>query len=63
MSALMKATKYKVRIEVEVLSLAVVPSIVGQAIGQIKNEMINGELIADDGDTVRWTTEPESVDF
>ena len=59
----MKATKYKVRIEVEVLSLAVVPSIVGQAIGQIKNEMINGELIADDGDTVRWTTEPESVDF
>ena len=59
----MKATKYKVRIEVEVLSLAVVPSIVGQAIGQIKNKMINGELIADDGDTVRWTTEPESVDF
>ena len=59
----MKATKYKVRIEVEVLSLAVVPSIVGQAIGQIKDEMINGELIADDGDTVRWTTEPESVDF
>ena len=59
----MKATKYTVRIEVEVLSLAVVPSIVGQAIGQIKNEMINGELIADDGDTVRWTTEPESVDF
>jgi hypothetical protein len=59
----MKAIKYTVRIEVEVLSFAVVPGIVGQAVEQIKNEMINGELVADDGDTVRWNTESEGVDF
>lgn len=59
----MQATKYTVTIKIEVLSTAVVPGITGQMLAQYRDEMINGKLIADDGDSIEWKTKAEGVEF
>lgn len=59
----MKANKVTLTITVEVLSIDAAPSLLSKIIGEIDNEFINGHLVADDGDTVTWTTQFEQVSF
>ena len=60
---IMKAIKHKVTLTIEVLSIDSVAGIAYEAISKIDNEFINGELIADDGDSVKWVTEKSDVEF
>lgn len=59
----MQATKYKVTVEVEVLSLDVVPSLLTEIANNIDNENISGSLLKDDGDSCKWETCSELVNF
>jgi hypothetical protein len=59
----MKADKVTVLIRVETLDIASVPHLVEKAAEQINREFVNGELVASDGDTVRWTTERTPIEF
>ena len=59
----MKATKYSVKIEIEVLDMESVPALVYSALEEIKNQFHDGELTANDGDYVLWDTEKRKVEF
>ena len=59
----MQATKYTVKIEIEVLSLDTVQGLLMEAQGIIGNENVKGLLLKNDGDTVKWETESKQVDF
>ena len=59
----MKANKITLNIKVEVLSIDAAPHLIAQVIEQIQREYVNGQLGADDGDTVTWTTKQEPVNI
>jgi len=59
----MKATKFKVTVEIEVLSMDCVPHMLSKALDQIQNEHRAGVLIAEDGDELRWNVGSEEVKF
>jgi hypothetical protein len=59
----MKATKYTVTIELEVLSMDVVRTQLIQVLDAFSNEHINGYLSSEDGDNVAWSTHAEEVEF
>lgn len=59
----MQATKYTVTIELEVLSLDVVPGLLMEVEGIMSNENRTGSLLKEDGDCVKWGTKSERVDF
>lgn len=59
----MKTTKFTVTIEVEVVSMDCVAPMAHKAISHIGDETHNGELSAYDGDTVKWKTKAEVVEF
>ena len=59
----MKAQKVTVTIVVEVLSIDVVSGLVPEALLHIDREHENGFLSSSDGDSVKWTTVREDVEF
>lgn len=59
----MKAEKVTINITVEALSVDTLDSLVAKACEQIRGEFENGELLANDGDTVKWTTCKQKVEF
>jgi hypothetical protein len=59
----MKAVKYTVKMEIEVLSIDSVAGIAQEAILKIDSEFPNGQLTADDGDSVKWEVKQEPVEF
>jgi len=59
----MQATKFTVKIEIEVLSLDTVPGLIQEAVGIIQNENRAGSLSKEDGDFIKWGTKSERVDF
>jgi hypothetical protein len=59
----MKATKYEVKITVDVLSMDSVPAMLYDTANRIKEEYVEGDLSADDGDKVRWETKSSQVEF
>ena len=59
----MKATKYTVTFEVEVLSLSTVCALVQRALNEVQNEFVVGELQADDGDKIAWDIVKKEVEF
>ena len=59
----MKANKLTVKIEVEVLSMDSVTAKVADAMEQFDKEQRVGELISEDGDSVKWQTVSKKVEF
>ena len=59
----MKANKVTVTITMEALSIDCLKNLLTRAFENIENEFENGELVADDGDVIRWETKRESVTF
>ena len=59
----MKATKYTLKIEAEALSMDCMYGLLIDAAQKIAEEATGGELVMDDGDVVRWTTETKQVEF
>lgn len=59
----MQANKFTVKIEVEVLSMDVVPGLVQEVIQIIANENRTGYLLKEDGDHAKWGTSSERIDF
>lgn len=59
----MQATKFTVTVEIEVLSLDVVPGLLHEVAGIIINENRTGSLLKEDGDFVKWGTKSDRVDF
>lgn len=59
----MKAQKVVVVIKMEALSIDCLNSLVTQAIQNINNQYENGELSADDGDMITWSTQRTDVEF
>ena len=59
----MQATKFTVTVEVEVLSLAVVPGLLNEVAAIMLDENRSGSLLKEDGDFVKWSTKGERVDF
>lgn len=51
----MKATKHTLTLTVEVLHIDCIPALLTEAAENIGRENTNGELVKDDGDTVKWT--------
>jgi tRNA U34 2-thiouridine synthase MnmA/TrmU len=59
----MKAEKVTVIITIEALSIDVAPSLLQKVIEEISAEYENGEVVANDGDTVKWGTKRKPVEF
>jgi hypothetical protein len=59
----MKAKKYKVKFEVEVLDINSVYGVLVDAIRIFENDNVNGEINKTDGDMVKWSTSSEEVTF
>jgi len=59
----MKAIKYTMTINVEVLSVDIIPGLLAEVGDHIRNEFITGQLVADDGDSVAWDMQSKPVDF
>lgn len=59
----MKAVKYTLNIEIEVLSLDTVGGLLYELAEVMSNENIQGNLEKNDGDSIRWGTISESVEF
>lgn len=59
----MQATKFTVTVEVEVLSLDVVPGLLNEVANIMLGENRSGSLLKEDGDFVKWGTKSERVDF
>jgi hypothetical protein len=59
----MKANKVTVKIKIESLSIDVLSGLLMKVITEVENERENGELIADDGDSVKWETKRKKVKF
>jgi hypothetical protein len=58
-----KANKVTVTIVMEALSIDCLGGLVARAVEQIEREYPNGELAAEDGDHIRWSTKTEPVSF
>lgn len=59
----MQATKFKMTVEVEVLSLNAVPALLCEVASIIGNENRAGSLLKEDGDFCKWGASSERVDF
>ena len=59
----MRAQKITVGIITETLSIDSVPSLLVRMMECLGNEMHNGSLTADDGDSITWTTTQTPVEF
>lgn len=59
----MQANKFTVTIEIEVLSLDSVPALVSEVATIMRNENRTGSVLKEDGDSVKWGTKSERVDF
>jgi len=59
----MQANKFTVTIEVEVLSLDVVPGLIAEVANIMRDENRSGSLLKEDGDCVKWSSKSERVDF
>tara|TARA_R110000772_G_scaffold190788_1_gene301605 strand:+ start:734 stop:913 length:180 start_codon:yes stop_codon:yes gene_type:complete len=59
----MQGTKFTVTVEIEVLSLDVVPSILHEVTENIRAENRSGSLLKEDGDHIKWGVKSERVDF
>jgi hypothetical protein len=59
----MQATKFTVTVEIEVLSLEVVPSLLCEVTDNIRAENRSGSLLKEDGDHIQWGVKSERVDF
>ena len=59
----MKANKVTVTIKIEALSIDVLRGTLARVIQQVDEEVENGRLEMDDGDTVEWSTERKPVEF
>ena len=59
----MKADKITFTVEVECLSADVIYSQLARVMEHVSAEIFKGELVADDGDSVRWGMDKERVEF
>jgi hypothetical protein len=59
----MKATKYTLNIEIEVLSLDSVPGLLHEVTSHLESEVQSGILVFEDGDSVQWKTKSTNVEF
>lgn len=59
----MQATKYSLTIEASALSKDVFYALVVKALEEMDNEIPNGRLSYDDGDSVMWNIDEERVEF
>lgn len=59
----MQATKFKMVVEVEVLSLDTVPELLMEVASIIRNENRAGSILKEDGDCCKWGASSERVDF
>ena len=59
----MQATKFKLTVEVEVLSLDAIPALICELVQNIQNENRSGSLLKEDGDHIKWGVNSERVDF
>ena len=59
----MKAQKVTVTIVIEGLSIDIVRGQLCEAATAIERGLVSGELVADDGDVVKWNTKTEDVKF
>lgn len=59
----MQATKFKMVVEVEVLSLDTVPGLLVEIASIIRNENRAGSILKEDGDFCKWGASSERVDF
>jgi hypothetical protein len=57
----MKADKFTFTIETESLSKDIIVSLLQEAVAALEKEQISGKIRYDDGDTVRWNLERNSV--
>lgn len=57
----MQGTKFTVTVQIEVLSMDVVPTQLEKLIRLLDNEHQNGYLINADGDSMYWYTEAKGV--
>ena len=59
----MRATKYTLKIEIQVLSLEVTNSLLAEVIRNIEEENMRGFLSKEDGDMASWNVETKPVVF
>lgn len=59
----MKATKYTLNIEIQVLSKDTIPGLLIELEGVILKENDNGSIVKADGDQVTWMLKSEPVEF
>ena len=59
----MQANKFTVTVEIEVLSLDVVPGLLEEVANTMANENRTGSLLKEDGDCAKWGTKSKRVDF
>lgn len=59
----MKASKFTVKIETEVLSMDSLPGMFARLVAQIESEVENGEMGLSDGDFIKWQIKRENVEF
>ncbi len=59
----MKANKVTVTITMEALSIDCLRGLLSEVADQVGKEFESGELVADDGDVIRWKTERTAVEF
>ena len=57
----MKAEKITLNIEIQVLSIEVIPGLLGELIRNISEGNIHGTLCKDDGDYLEWVTKKVNV--
>ena len=58
----MKQTRYKIKIEVQVLSLDSAPAIINEMTELIGDETVDGKLQKEDGDLIEWETNIKQVE-
>lgn len=59
----MKATKFRVTVEIEVLSTDTIDGMLERVQERLAYGIHTGENIADDGDYLRWETTETKVEF
>lgn len=59
----METVKQVVTVEVEALDLNMVPKFMHQVINQLHAGVVNGKLVAECGDQVKWTSKRVSVEL
>ena len=60
---MMKATRYTVRITINVLSFASCPALIAEAMQSIRAETEEGSIGKSDGDEIFWDTSKKELEF